>query len=359
MRNTLEIALLVMILLTGRNLALGQDFSYKGEATIMLSKVEDQEQTDWLLRYLPELKVAGEEGKHLIWDANVAAYLYAYESQLQEKEQGGEVFRAWFRVYDDSTEYRLGLQELSFGPAVLLRTLQWFDTKDALDPTSFTKGVKGALIRISTENNSSYWIWSLYGNEDLYSATRFASDTEKPEFGGRSQFSGDLAEWAITLHQRDVLLNKQESVKENRLGLDLKLDLEYNGLWLESMLIKRDAPYPYPSEARQSTAGIDYTLDFSDGIVLTLERNWGDAKTEATEFAASQDNTAFMASIGQRLLDSFSLTLMQTKIPETSVARFDWQRTYDDYIWDLSLFKSKQGTAPGQYGLGLIVQYNH
>jgi len=357
------VALLLLISMGLGPDARGQAWSYKGELTAMASQVEKQTGRDWLVRYLPEIKIEaarGEEDDQWSWDANFAVYIYTNDSPNQGQDQNAEVFRAWIRFYDETTEYRIGLQELSFGPAVLLRSLQWFDSKNPLDPTSFTKGVKGALLRISTESDAIYWIWSLYGNEDLYAATRFASDVEKPEFGGRAQFSSEMAEYAMTLHQRQAVLTGQGSVDEHRLGLDFKLDLEYNGLWLESMFIERVADPPYPILERHATLGLDYSFDLTEnGIVLTCERNWGEAKTTASDFTASTDNTALMVIVSSGLLDSYTITLLQSDIPESNLTRFAWQRTYDDYLWNVSLFQSKIGTAPAKFGLGLIVQYNH
>ncbi|MBT7888311.1 MAG: hypothetical protein HN580_04780, partial [Deltaproteobacteria bacterium] len=116
--------------------AWGQAFSYRGELTGMASQMEDQTGSDWLMRYLPEIKIqAAKEAEEdqWSWDANLAAYLYAYDSLSQGQDQDAEVFRAWVRLYDETTEYRIGLQELSFGPAILLRSLQWFDSKNPLD----------------------------------------------------------------------------------------------------------------------------------------------------------------------------------------------------------------------------------
>lgn len=353
-------ALLICLPLIMCGSALGQELNYKGELTAMASAMEQQNRTDWLLRYLPEIQIDGEEGAVWTWDASLAAYLYAYDSPIQGQNRDAEIFRAWFRVYDAVTEYRIGLQELSFGPAQLLRSLQWFDTKNPLDPTSFTKGVKGALVRISTEDDSSYWIWSLYGNEDLYASTLFASDTDQPEFGGRAQFSSSMAEYAISLHQRQAVLAGQGGVAESRIGLDLKLDFEYNAVWLESMAIERSAGLPYPSRERLTTLGIDYSIEVFEGtLVLVAEHNWGDSENAAADFTTRFTNTALMASIGEGLLDSYSVTVMQTDLPKTNLIRLDWKRTYDTYLWNLSLFQSRQGTTPAQFGVGLIVQYNH
>ncbi len=354
------LSLLPFLCLIWAGAARGQEISYKGELTGLFSKLEEQTGNDWLFRYLPEIRLDGEEGEIWTWDASLAAYLYAFDSPTLGEDQNAEIFRAWFRVFDETTEFRIGLQELSFGPAQLLRSLQWFDTKSPLDPTSFTKGVRGALIRISTEDDSSYWIWALYGNEDQYASTLYASDTEQPEFGGRAQFSSETFEHALSFHQRQVVLAGQESVTERRIGLDFKLDLEYNALWLESMAIDRSANLAYSNQERYITIGIDYSIEiFKETLILIAERNWGEAKTAATDFAASTDNTALTASIGVGLLDSCSIAIMNTEIPKSRLIRFDWKRTYDDYLWDFSLFQYKQGTTPAQFGLGLIFQYNH
>ncbi|MDH5560612.1 MAG: hypothetical protein OEY59_07125 [Deltaproteobacteria bacterium] len=352
--------LLLVPLVFGAAQTWGQELSYKGELSGMFSTVENQAQNDWLVRYLPEIIVKSEGDKTWTWDASLAAYLYAYDSPAHEAARNAEIFRAWLRIYDETTEYRLGLQELSFGPAQLLRSLQWFDSKNPLDPTSFTKGVKGALARVSTDDNSAYWLWGLYGNEDLYALTLFVSDMKQPEFGGRAQFSEDMAEWGLSFHQRHAILTPGTSVNENRLGLDLKLDMEYNGLWLESMMINRDAGLPYSARERLATLGIDYSLDFiAEGVTLVLEHHRAESRTAATNYESSAINNALMVSVGQELLDSYSITFMNSKLPKTSLIRFDWKRTYDDFLWDLSLFQSKPVSTPAQFGLGLIVQYNH
>ncbi len=336
------------------------DWNFRGEATLMTSKVNDTNDASWHLRYLPEIKVRGEEGEQWTWDTHLAGYLYAFDSPTLGKGDDGAIFRAWARVYNDTIEYRLGLQELSFGPATLLRSLQWFDSKTPLDPTSFTKGVKASLIRISTENDSQYWIWGLYNNEDFNVLTSYPSDPDTLEIGGRAQFSEDLGDWAITTHHRTAQLTAQRNVVERRMALDFKLDQESYALWLEGVVIQREAKWPYSNEEHLFTVGLDTTLNIlEEGVILTFEKNWIQAKTEETGFTKTGDSNAFMASFSHGLLDSFSLIWINAEVSKTGQTRLDWKRTYDNYLWDLSLFQIKQNTTPDQLGVGLIIQYNH
>ena len=56
-------------------------------------------------------------------------------------------YRCFARLSHQRSAVRVGLQQLNFGPGRILRALQWFDQLDSRDPTQFTLGVYGALLR--------------------------------------------------------------------------------------------------------------------------------------------------------------------------------------------------------------------
>ena len=342
------------------NLALGQDldqkFDYRGEFAAMATQIQDQEEGLWSVRYLPEVKYKETLTQDWTFDLALAAYLFSLDAPEVEATEDAEIFRAWGRIYNDTLEIKIGLQELTFGPAVYLRSLQWFDTKNPLDPTSFTKGVKSILLRFSSSDNSTGWLWGLYGNEELFSLTSLASDTDRFEFGGRAEISIRDSEWAITAHQRFVVDDSNQSLKEARLGLDFKMDFMYNGLWFEAFSLQREGVI---SQERLGTLGLDYTLDIFSGVLLLLEKNWGDATTNNEEQSTTSQNSLFMAQVGQGLLDSYTFTALTNHRAKSDMLRLDWQRTYDDLLWSINFSQQTSETLPSVLAMGLTVQYNH
>jgi len=315
-----------------------------------------------VFRYLPTLKAEGSGVADWQWDSEATGFWYQAKDPSLGAEQKGEMLRAWVRVYDPQIEVRLGLQELSFGPAVLLRSLQWFDTKDPLDPTGFTKGVKGALVRISTDSNAQYWVWGLVDNQDLSAQTRYVSDTQTPEYGGRAQFSKSLGEWAVTMHQRQVQLSAEQKTMESRVAFDTKLDLPYNGLWLEMVQINRQAEQAQQTITKEGrlTLGADYSLNlYDESAVVTVEKNWNHAALAGGTLSQVEDDSALLVSLPMGLLDVYSLSWFEEAHLGLSTASVDWQRTYDRYFWDLSLFQVNQRGAAPLAGVGILFQYNH
>ncbi|MDT8445638.1 MAG: hypothetical protein RRB13_01920 [bacterium] len=336
-----------------------QNWAYRGEAAFVSQGMVDQKTSDWQLRYLPQWELEGAGERAWAWDAQLAGYLYHQQTNAQALETEAELLRAWGRVFDPNTELRLGLQELSFGPAVLLRSLQWFDQKDPLDPTGFTKGVKGALLRVSTKENSTFWLWSLGGNQDLYALTPYASEKHRVEWGGRAQLSFEALEAGLTLHRRTLSLPGQESVPESRLALDAKADFTYLGAWVEGVGLTRAREGPSAQDERWGTLGMDTSINWLEGLLLTAEHYRKDTRSGGAAWNRSAQSNALMASLGFGLLDNYRISWFTTEEPQAQQARFDWQRSYDNLLWNLSVFKLNTNQDDARWGAGLVVQYNH
>src|SRR6056297_2486046 len=94
------------------------------------------------IRYLPIFEYAY-HGSRFNYSFDIAGNFYTnFESDPESK-----LYRLKFSLSNNQSELRLGLQKLNFGPAQILRSLQWFDTMSPTDPLKLTDGVYGALFR--------------------------------------------------------------------------------------------------------------------------------------------------------------------------------------------------------------------
>ncbi|MDR1585772.1 MAG: hypothetical protein LBS07_06360, partial [Prevotellaceae bacterium] len=101
-------------------------------------------------------------------------------------------------------EVRLGLQKINFGSAQLFRPLMWFDAIDPRDPLQMTDGVWGGLFRYYFQNNANFWLWTLYGNDEVKGWETAPSAQSLPEIGGRVQLPLKQGEVALSYHLREA-----------------------------------------------------------------------------------------------------------------------------------------------------------
>ena len=80
-----------------------------------------------------------------------------------------EPYRLWLRYSSDQIEARLGLQKIAFGPAMVLRSLAWFDTIDPKDPTGQTDAVEAFRLRVFPTSSLALWLWSINNDQDTLS----------------------------------------------------------------------------------------------------------------------------------------------------------------------------------------------
>jgi hypothetical protein len=203
-------------------------------------------------------------------------------------------YRVWVRYSTQRNELRAGLQQINFGSASILRPLQWFDGLDPTDPLHLTNGVWGLLDRIYFKNNSTLWLWGLYGNTDkrvwdLYQGKRFI-----PEFGFRFQQPVPMGEIALSMNRRSVDLTPymNEVVKETKIGLDGKWDLG-PGLWFEDSFTSFSKLNPFHQGWNLLTVGADFTSDALGDISFTAEQlisskyDWDQGANETMLFSAA------------------------------------------------------------------------
>lgn len=118
-------------------------------------------------RYIPQLNFNIPLKNNQLFDIEASANLFGDMGiQSGNISTDGKIkpYRAWARYSSTRMEARIGLQKINFGSAQMFRPLMWFDSMDPRDPLQLTDGVWGGLFRYYFPNNSTLWLWSLYGN---------------------------------------------------------------------------------------------------------------------------------------------------------------------------------------------------
>ena len=187
-------------------------------------------------------------------------------------------YRLWGRYSSQQFELRVGLQKINFGSASLLRPLMWFDQVDPRDPLHLTDGVWGVLGRYYFLNNANIWLWVLYGNNDPKGWEMAGTNSKYPEFGGRFQSPIPLGEAGISYHHRIADTREMEDfvpafakVQENRIGLDVRVDLIV-GAWVEGSWVNSNENLEIYTNQELFNIGIDYTFGLGSGLYAIFEQ---------------------------------------------------------------------------------------
>lgn len=228
-------------------------------------------------RYLPGLKVNIPTSDNHQFEFEVSGNL-SYAHFFQDATESPpanyslQPYRALLAYSGKNWEIRTGLQTISFGSAVLLRPLMWFETLDPRDPMRLAEGVWGGLGRYYFSNNINLWAWVLYGNRSLKGWEQVTSDYKIPEWGGRVQIPLPLGEAALAYHNRSLLPAEgvlANQTKEHRVGFDAKVDALL-GLWVEYS--GSAVPQASWMNKHWMNLGADYTFPFGNGLGLMMEQ---------------------------------------------------------------------------------------
>ena len=259
----------------------GNFFEFKGQISLQ-SNVNFENDYKYFLggRYLPELEYSKEidsvSSITILSSANFSASKFFNALGKNLNYEDYDFYRLWIRYINKNIEYRLGLQKIDFGSALLIRPLQWFNQIDPRDPLGLTNGVYGFLIRYYFKDNSNIWFWSLLGNNERRGLDFLNSNKNKPEFGARFQKIIPNGEIAISYHYRKTtfdqlkLINPYQINPEQRIGLDAKWDLGI-GLWFEASYIERMKKIGPYSNQGLFLVGSDYTFNIGNGLNLIGE----------------------------------------------------------------------------------------
>jgi len=326
------------------------------------------------MRYIPDMRVSHPlaEGKYIDGEISLNLFTWAPFNSMEDFGDNADLklYRLWARYATSQLEMRLGLQKINFGPAKILRSLMWFDRVDVRDPLGLTDGVYGLLGRYYFLNNANIWVWGLYGNDELKGLETFKTDEDRLEFGGRFQHPVPRGEIAFSFHRRYLdsedwkrkMAPRPELAKgsENRYGIDGNWDIGV-GLWFEAVAGKIKINRKENLWEEFLTVGTDYTFAIGPGIHTLFEHFIESSGPEVFEQENVNRFSALSVDFSVTLLDSVNAIGYYDWKEKRAYTFLGWQRTYDNWMVNLSVFSSRKDET-GMYG-GTGVQcmftYNH
>ena len=316
--------------------------------------LSDNHELESSLLYRPELGLELFKHNNIVIDSEISNdFNLTYNNS--ELELSSKLYRSWLRYSSSQAELRIGLQKINFGPAQILRSLQWFDSLDPNDPTQTTEGVKALLGRYYFLNNANIWLWGIWGDRNETSLDNFFYEEDNLEFGGRIQYPFQSCEAAFTYHRRKLSDFKGF---EDRFGFDARWDFVI-GLWTEISTSQKHAPSNYYT-ARYAlpysiTLGTDYTLPF--GLYILLEYSKFDQnKTDFYDNTINSKVTALSLSYPISLFDNISSIVTYNYKDDKVYSSFTYQRSYDYLSAYLKIFINPENSFFSNTSIQLLLE---
>lgn len=314
------------------------------------------------LRYLPEGTFSKYISDESFLETLVSLNMHA--SALNgDASHNLKLYRLQMRFTTSQSETRIGLQKISFGPAQLLRSLRWFDTLDPSDPLNMTEGAYALRYTYSFLNNANIWLWTLYGNQNIKGFEFNPSVKDKPEFGGRLQLPAPAGEIALTAHSREAQ-DSNFKYRENRAALDGRWDILI-GLWFEAVTQNSASDSIALPWQKQLTLGTDFTFGIGNGLYASAEHMFASVSKTFSSNDKTVNTSAILISYPFGVFDSFRAISFYSWQTEKFYQYYSWQRTFDEFILNLSLFnypsvQGLSGTLPlSGYGAQIMFIYNY
>jgi hypothetical protein len=370
--------LLVLYLISFNGIADTPDnISVKGQLTIDYLGADTSKhwEEQAILRYIPDVTFQDAFSGDYLWDINASTNIFVdYQSHPESSVSStAELYRLNAQLKTPQSDIRLGLQEINFGPALILRPLRWFDQISPVDPLKLTEGVKGLRYRYFFMNNANIWLWTLYGNDDPKGYELVATKDGTPEVGGRFQYPVGSGELGFSFHGRKTErmgfsgTSTGEDLFERRYALDGKWDLG-PGLWYEYVIIDQGAGSEVNTNwFKMLTIGADYTLAIGQGIHVLAEHLANGASNEAMTWDNSDQTSALQLNYPVGILDAVTFMEIYAWKPKQGFHYFRWDRTYDNWAFSLGVFissgQSNDSTlGPSAFsgdGIQAVIRFNH
>jgi hypothetical protein len=290
-----------------------------------------------------------------------------FETDFTSSDNAEKPYRMIVRYTTLHTETQLGLQQLNFGPAQLLRSLMWFDRVDPRDPLKLTNGVYALRYKYNFLDNSLVWLWCLYGNTDNKGYELLPTARHTPELGGRIQVPVLSGEMAATFHYRNVDAMLYD-YREHRYAVDGRWDLGV-GLWFESVWQRNISNMPVAKWNRMTTIGADYTIPVGSGIYLLAEHMTTATSNLFWNTDQSRQISALMATYSLGAMDNITLQEYYDWHNTNLYQYVQFQRNYDNLSINVavfhfpenngSVFLSGKPYGTSGYGAQLMLTYNH
>jgi len=333
------------------------------------------------VRYLPDVSLLKYFRHNYLIDGEFAVNGYqiwrATSPSTIQTDGDIKPYRIWLRFSSNQFETRIGLQKISFGSALLMRALMWFDRIDPRDPLQLTDGVYGMLLRYYFLNNTNVWFWGLLGNHKSKGWEIFPSKNNSLEGGGRLQIPFGTGEIAATYHYRTLdqgnssiseINYLDETIPESRIALDGKWDVGI-GLWFESVVLHQQTELFPLNFWHMLSVGADYTFKLGNGLHALSEFFLFET---SSGFLKKGEGVSFSALLGDYLigLSDHVFAIIYYDWKEKNTYRFfRWQRTYDNWSFHLISYWNPNQELWHQLpsgnkvftgkGVQLMVAFNH
>jgi len=302
--------------------------------------------------YRPELITEIYSNKQQLIDSELSYSFdldYEYKNSL---DTSSSLYRSWLRYSNARTEFRFGLQKINFGPARILRSLQWFDNINPFDPTRSTEGVKAILNRTYFDNNANLWLWGIWGRSSSIENFFKAND---PEFGGRLQYPFKYCEAAVSYNWKETEFSEN---RENRIAFDARWD-NVIGFWTEYYISHfSNNQFEFSSNL---TLGADYTFAIGNGIYFLAEiLRYSQMPEVLFKETTSYSNAAVSISYPLGLFDQLSSIIFMDIDQKEIYSSFTYQYTMNYLTIYLNLMLSEEGIDTLRRNkLELILQWNY
>ena len=160
-----------------------------------------------------------------------------------------KVHRFWLGYGDASWRVRLGRGEIRFGPARIMRVLDWFDRADPRDPFSVVEGVDAVLFSLGLPGDDfTLNTWGIFSSSPTPYVMPFSTSSPSIAPGGRLGYPLPAGgQGGLALHRRMIDRRKArdafsihyapgDDLWEGRVGSDGKW-LSPVELWYEASLV--------------------------------------------------------------------------------------------------------------------------
>ncbi len=245
------------------------NFQWKGQASVIhaSSFAGSFDKSSTTMRYIPQLRLDYQSSASTRLGFDAAADIYNHSLGDSLVKMDGELYRFTLRYDTPHTQVRVGLQKINFGPARMLRVLQWFDQVDLRDPLALSPGVWAALGRNYFENGANIRLWTMTDAPDPLRDSFYLDDDWPWDIGGRFEYPIPAGTLGFTLHCLDV--SDITVVRETRAAFDFRLDAIV-GIWSETMVSRSEIP-SRDIDQLTSMVGVDYTFGLGNGLYLASE----------------------------------------------------------------------------------------
>lgn len=359
-----------LLILCSLSLGFAQDnnftFQWRGQASLFHASALDGDfgESPTTIRYIPQSRLDYQlgGGRRLGLDAAADVYTHSLGGSLTVGD--ANFYRLTLRYDTPNTQLRVGLQKINFGPAKMLRVLQWFDQLDPRDPLALSPGVWAAMGRQYFDNGMNLRIWTM---ADAPEAQRdYWGDTKSwPwDMGGRLEYPIPAGTLGLTLHSLDI--SNVSDVSENRIAGDIRVDAIV-GLWSEMMFARIEDP-TWTMDAFSVMAGMDYTFGLGNGLYTALEIATSYQGGSGDEMPWQARTIAFTANYTLGLSDGLTFYLYAMDFPvleSQTIPMLGWQHTSGNWLFYLAAYDMPASlpgsgmTLPEGTGIQLNIAFNH